>query len=88
LLFRLLENSADPFRPHDPGTARGGPAVPDREFRPLRLVVVFALATTVAGAAIEVWLIGYAGRLVDLLAETSRDRFWAEHGAGSSSPLC
>ncbi|ACU73968.1 ABC transporter related [Catenulispora acidiphila DSM 44928] len=83
MLFRLLENSADPFRPHGRGTP---PATARRfltgEFRPLRLIVVLALATTVAGAAIEVWLIGYAGRLVDMLAATSRERFWAEHGRG------
>jgi ATP-binding cassette subfamily B multidrug efflux pump len=83
LLFRLLENSADPFRHHDPGTPSA--AVRRfliREFRPLRAVVVLALATTVAGAAIEVWLIGYAGRLVDTLAAGDRDRFWSEHGTG------
>ncbi|WP_370350653.1 ABC transporter ATP-binding protein [Catenulispora sp. EB89] len=82
-MFRLLENSADPFRPHDPGPP---PAEVrrflTREFRPLRAVVVLALATTVAGAAIEVWLIGYAGRLVDVLAGADRDRFWSRHGAG------
>ncbi|WP_370373618.1 ABC transporter ATP-binding protein [Catenulispora sp. GP43] len=84
-MFRLLENSADPFRPdrHNPGTP---PAAArrflTREFRPLRTVVLFALATTVASAAIEVWLIGYAGRLVDVLTATSRDRFWPEHGRG------
>jgi ATP-binding cassette, subfamily B, multidrug efflux pump len=88
LLFRLLENSADPFRPGD--LHQPDPATPPararrfliREFRPLRPVVVLALATTAAAAAIEVWLIGYAGRLVDMLAVTSRDRFWAEHGRG------
>jgi len=86
LLFRLLENSADPFRPGGLPTPGTPPATARRflirEFRPLRLVVVFALATTAAAAAIEVWLIGYAGRLVDLLAGTSRERFWAEHGRG------
>jgi ATP-binding cassette subfamily B multidrug efflux pump len=83
LLFRLLENSADPFRPHDPGTPPASARrFLTREFRPLRAVVVLALATTVAGAAIEVWLIGYAGRLVDMLAATDRDRFWTEHGRG------
>ena len=86
MLFRLLENSADPFRPGGLPTPGTPPATARRflirEFRPLRLVVVFALATTAAAAAIEVWLIGYAGRLVDLLAGTSRERFWAEHGRG------
>ena len=86
MLFRLLENSADPFRPGGLPTPGTPPATARRflirEFRPLRLVVVFALATTATAAAIEVWLIGYGGRLVDLLAGTSRERFWAEHGRG------
>jgi ATP-binding cassette subfamily B multidrug efflux pump len=83
LLFRLLENSADPFRPHDPGAPPAGVRrFLTREFRPLRLEVVLAVATTVVGAAIEVWLIGYAGRLVDVLGGASRARFWSEHGAG------
>ena len=87
MLFRLLENSADPFRPDDRGHAPGTPPATvrrflTREFRPLRAVVLLALATTIAAAAIEVWLIGYAGRLVDLLATADRDRFWAEHGRG------
>ena len=86
MLFRLLENSADPFRPGGLPTPGTPPATARRflirEFRPLRLVVGFALATTATAAAIEVWLIGYAGRLVDLLAGTSRERFWAEHGRG------
>ena len=82
-MFRFLENSADPFRRHDPDTPPAGVRrFLIRELRPLRAVVGFALATTIAGAAIEVWLIGYAGRLVDMLATTDRDRFWAAHGTG------
>ena len=83
MLFRLLENAADPFRPHDAGTPSASVRrFLIREFRPLRAVVVLALATTVAGAAIEVWLIGYAGRLVDTLAAADRARFWSAHGTG------
>ena len=35
---------------------------------------------TAIAASIEVWLIGYAGRLIDTLAATSPDRLWVDHG--------
>ncbi|MER7002861.1 ABC transporter ATP-binding protein [Dactylosporangium sp. NPDC000555] len=52
-----------------------------RAFRPLRGVIAASLVLTVIGAGIEVWLIGYAGRLVDTLAATSPARLWQSHGA-------
>jgi ATP-binding cassette subfamily B multidrug efflux pump len=77
----LFENPVDPFA----GAAERPPAAGVRrflleEFRPLRPVIVAAVATTIAGAAIEVWLIGYAGRLVDTLAAGSPAELWARHG--------
>jgi len=58
----LLENPVDPFPAVDDRT----PAADVRrflldEFRPLRPVVAAAVITTMLCAAIEVWLIGYAG---------------------------
>ncbi|MET7422996.1 ABC transporter ATP-binding protein [Dactylosporangium sp. NPDC005555] len=81
-MLSLFENAADPFPTSDTST----PAADVRRFllrelRPLRPVVVAAVATTVVCAAIEVWLIGYAGRLVDTLATTRPDTLWARHGA-------
>ncbi|MEO3747256.1 ABC transporter ATP-binding protein [Plantactinospora sp. B5E13] len=81
-VLRLFENPVDPF----PTGTNSTPAASVRkfllrEFRPLRPVVAAAVATTILCAAIEVWLIGYAGRLVDTLAATSPDTFWAGHGA-------
>ncbi|MEV4620617.1 ABC transporter ATP-binding protein [Asanoa sp. NPDC049573] len=81
-MFGLFENPVDPF----PTTSdnRVPPATVGRfllsEFRPLRPVVLAAVTTTVVCAAIEVWLIGYAGRLVDTLAAGTPDTFWADHG--------
>jgi ATP-binding cassette subfamily B multidrug efflux pump len=77
----LFENPVNPF-------PTGNAPTPDsgvrgfllKELRPLRLVVVAAVATTILCAAIEVWLIGYAGRLVDTLAATSPDTLWDLHG--------
>lgn len=81
-MFRLLENAVDPFRSRrtDTPSNRVFPFLLN-EFRPLRVVVAASLATTVAGAAIEVWLIGYAGRLVDTLATTSPKGLLTGHGA-------
>jgi ATP-binding cassette subfamily B multidrug efflux pump len=82
-VLRLFENPVDPF---STGNDRA-PAAEVRRFlleelRPLRPVAVAAVATTIVCAAIEVWLIGYAGRLVDTLAAGDPDVFWAVHGAG------
>jgi len=46
----------------------------------LRLVVILSICLTVFTASIEVWLIGYAGRLIDTLAVTRSNDIWAEHG--------
>ena len=81
-MFDLLHNPVDPFPTADGRT----PAADVRRFlveelRPLRPVVAAAVATTIVCAVIEVWLIGYAGRLVDTLAAGNPDTLRAEHGA-------
>jgi ATP-binding cassette subfamily B multidrug efflux pump len=78
----LFENPVNPFPSADDRT----PSADVRQFlleelRPLRPVAAAAVATTSLCAAIEVWLIGYAGRLVDTLAAGRPDTLWAEHGA-------
>ncbi len=81
LLFRFLENAVDPFRAYQSRTPPGGVwSFLVREFRPLRIVVAASLAFTVVSAGLEVWLIGYSGRLVDALSATSPARLWETHG--------
>jgi ATP-binding cassette, subfamily B, multidrug efflux pump len=81
LLFRALENAIDPLNHHEVTTPPTGVwSFLVNEFRPLRAVVAASLAVTMLGAAIEVWLIGYSGRLVDTLAATSPGRLWETHG--------
>lgn len=81
-MFRRLEDLVDPFESCEyttpPATAS---AFILEQVRPLRLVVVASLTFTVISAALEVWLIYYAGRLVDTLTVTPRDQLWTEHGA-------
>jgi len=77
-----FENPVNPFDSND----RRHPARDVRRFlleelRPLRPVVAAAVATTILCASIEVWLIWYAGSLVDTLAAGSPQALWAGHGA-------
>lgn len=80
-MFRLFENAADPFGADEPADA------PQRvlpylisEFRPLRCVLTASLLATVVSAAVELWLIAYAGRLVDTLAGADPATLWQTHG--------
>jgi len=47
---------------------------------PLRRVLILSVCITVFTASIEVWLISYAGQLIDTLAETSPNEIWQQHG--------
>ncbi|MEK1897257.1 MAG: ABC transporter ATP-binding protein [Rhizobium sp.] len=80
-MFRRFEKLIDPFQCYPCNTP------PDRVWpfifsalRPLRCVVAASLMLTAVGAILEVWLIGYSGRLVDTLAATRPGELWAGHG--------
>jgi ATP-binding cassette subfamily B multidrug efflux pump len=80
-MLRRYQTLVDPYAGYDEKT----PSASVWRFifenlRPFRVPIAASLALTVVGAAIEVWLIGYAGRLVDMLAASSPDRLWADHG--------
>ncbi|MEV0720637.1 ABC transporter ATP-binding protein [Asanoa sp. NPDC050611] len=80
-MFRLFESPVDPFAYDDTATPPAGVRrFLLRELRPLRPVAAAAVTVTVLCAAIEVWLIGYAGRLVDTLAATDPATLWASVG--------
>src|SRR5689334_15288477 len=80
-MLRLFERLVDPFQPD-------GNAVPPRNvwaylrhnLKPFRWVIGVSLLFTVLNAGIEVWLIGYAGTLVDTLASSSPQTLWATRG--------
>ncbi|MBL4805740.1 MAG: ABC transporter ATP-binding protein [Rhodobacteraceae bacterium] len=76
----MLENLADPYvdTPVKPETRvwrylRANMA-------PLRRVILASLVFTVIAATIEVWLIGYAGRLIDTLTTIAPGQLWSEIG--------
>ncbi|MFT4185559.1 MAG: ABC transporter ATP-binding protein [Rhizobium sp.] len=82
-MFRRFEKLVDPFQNyHDPNPPPDVWRYLKSNLRPFRLVMAMSLGLTVIGAAIEVWLIGYTSRLVDILATAQRDQLWASHGAG------
>ncbi len=81
-MFRFFESLVDPYAPYP---AKDTP--PDRLWpflvdylRPARRVMVYTIVSVFAVAVIEIWLIWYAGRLVDVLGKTPPAEVWARHG--------
>ncbi|MBS1302470.1 ABC transporter ATP-binding protein [Loktanella sp. SALINAS62] len=80
-MFRFFERLVDPYTPYketDTPPQRLVPFLRDYA-RPFNAMFVVTAVLAAAVAAIEVWLIYYLGRLVDLL-DTGRDTFWDAHG--------
>jgi ATP-binding cassette subfamily B multidrug efflux pump len=82
-MLRYFESLVDPYVPYsdrDTPPARLWPFL--REYlRPARRVMGWTLASVFAVAVLEVWLIWYAGRLVDVLGDTPPAEVWVRHGA-------
>ena len=81
-MFRFFETLVDPFTGYDATDApprRLWPFLWDYS-QPFRRLFLYTGLMSVAVAAVEVWLISYMGRLVDMMSEVSRDTLWAEHG--------
>ncbi len=79
--FRWLEGYVDPFPPETPQQppARLLPFAwhYTKPFLPLLIASVLFSAVI---ASIEIYLFGYLGRLVDLLASANRETLWADYG--------
>ena len=79
-LFDRIEGLVHPFAEPPPGTPPGTPlAFMARELRPFRTVMVIAAILGTAVAVLELGLIWYAGRLVDLMT-VGPDTSWTRHG--------
>jgi ATP-binding cassette subfamily B multidrug efflux pump len=80
-MFRAFENLVDPYVPYQASDApprRLWPIM--REYsRPFRRVFAVTAIVSVAIALVELWLIDYLGRVVDLLAGDPA-QVWADHG--------
>ncbi len=81
-MFRFFETLVDPYcdyREEDRPPTKLWPFMA-RYTRPFRKVFWITALVTIVVAAIEIWLIAYIGRLVDVLASTDRATFWQNHG--------
>ena len=81
-MFRFFENLVDPYCDYpreDRPPTQLWPFIA-RYLRPFRKVFAATALVTVVVAAIEIWLIAYLGRLVDVLAGAERETFWQDHG--------
>lgn len=79
-LTRCALGLADPYV-HGTGgrpPAQVWPYLKDH-FYPLRWVLILSVVITVLTASIEVWLIRYAGQLIDMLADTQPSEIWQHH---------
>lgn len=81
-VFRFFENLVDPYEPYaetDTPPTRLWPFLMTYA-RPFKWVFWAAGIMSVFVAVIEVWLIAYMGRLVDLIAPGSEATFWGDYG--------
>ncbi|MEX2519155.1 MAG: ABC transporter ATP-binding protein [Paracoccaceae bacterium] len=81
-MFRFFETLVDPFQDYDadaPAPKRLWPFML-RYLAPFRKLLVLATIFTAIGTLIEIGLIWYVGRVVDLLSGTEREAFFAAHG--------
>ncbi|MEE9454401.1 MAG: ABC transporter ATP-binding protein [Paracoccaceae bacterium] len=79
-LAAILERLVDPYaattaKPE----ARVWPYI-RANIAPIKRVILASILFTIIAAAIEVWLIGYAGRLIDTLARIAPGQLWPEIG--------
>jgi ATP-binding cassette, subfamily B, multidrug efflux pump len=79
-LFGWIEGMVDPFAAYDPVTPDKRPVrFIASHLRPFRRVMLWAAIIGSVVAAMELGLIWYAGRMVDLMT-AGPDGFWAAHG--------
>jgi ATP-binding cassette subfamily B multidrug efflux pump len=81
-MFRFFETLVDPYAPYAESDAPPRRLVPflSDYLRPFRGIFAVTAVLKMAVAAIEVLLIWYMGRIVDLLARGAPERIWADYG--------
>ena len=81
-ITRFFLNSIDPYdlngaKPH----STVWPYLKSH-FKPLRYVLIASVLATTCAAMVEVWLIRYAGQIIDILVASSPANLWETHGTG------
>ena len=80
-MFRFFANVVDPFRPYaETVPPRSAVSYILSHLGPLRYVIAASLALAAVNASIELWLVYYAGRLVDTLASVDPAKLWTRFG--------
>jgi ATP-binding cassette subfamily B multidrug efflux pump len=76
-MSKFLSGLIDPFsNTHAYSTIASTLSFILHNMRPMRWIILFCALTSVFGALIEVWLIYYAGRLIDQLVAVPRTDLW------------
>ena len=81
-MFRFFENLVDPYATYpqnDTPPTRLFPFLIDY-MRPFRRVFWITGALSVIVAVVEIWLLGYLGRLVNILSEGTPAQVWIQSG--------
>ncbi len=81
-MFRFFETLVDPYAPHggnDTPPSRLWPFLKEYS-RPFARVFAVTAVVAVIVAVVEIWLISYMGRLVDLMTQADPATFLASHG--------
>lgn len=81
-MFRFFEKLVDPYQAYDenaPTPTELGPFL-KLFLRPFRVILLLSIASTLIVGAVEIALIYYAGRVVDLLSITSPADVFARYG--------
>ena len=81
-MFRYLENLVDPYEAYDEVDAPPTKLLPFMlsYSTPFKRIFWWTAILSVVVAAVEIWLIYYMGRVVDLLGSADRESFMADYG--------
>ena len=81
-MFRFFERLVDPYTPYEETDHPPQRLLPFlRAYaRPFHRVFMFTGAMSIVVAIIEIWLLAYLGRLVDLMTDNTPAEFWDERG--------
>ena len=81
-MFRFFENLVDPYGHYDQTDTPPSRLIPFlwEYARPFKTVFWVSAVMSVIVSAIEIWLIWYLGRILDVLGQSSPATVWSEHG--------